>query len=234
MRSKYILAFVALMALIALVAVISAAPAGAHDSWRHLFGSATEKGSGVGKSEDRDVGSFKRIDLATAVDLNITVGKPQKVTVTIDDNLLDNIRTRVHNGTLEITSRSSYSTDESGRIDVQIETLDGVTLSGSGTVKVFNLNGDKFEYVLSGSGDLVAEGRVKQLNVSLDGSGDVDTRKLDADDVSVEINGSGSARVLAHSSLDGVVNGSGDIEYTGDPEHVSRQVNGSGSITRES
>jgi hypothetical protein len=231
---KAIFSFLALMIIVAFAALLSVVPVRAHGGWQHIFGMSREKGSGVLESEDRDVGAFTHIEVAVPIDVNVTIGKSRKVTVTIDDNLLDNIRTRVHNGVLEISSRHSFSTEEAGRIDIQVENLEGLTLSGSGTVKVFDLGGDKFDFSLAGSGDFEAQGKVKRLSMSLDGSGDIDTRKLDADEVTVVINGSGNAKVTARSSIEGVVNGSGDIEFTGDPEHVSRHVNGSGRITRES
>ncbi len=234
MKLRAILSFVALMVLVAIAALLSVVPARAHNGWQHLFGMSSEEGSGVRESEDRDVGAFTRIDIVAALEVNVTVGKPQKVTVTIDDNLLDNVKTRVHDGTLEITTRRSYSTDEMGRIDIQVEKLEEVTLRGSGDVKVANLDGDKFDFVLAGSGNFNADGKINELSVTLEGSGDVDTRKLVAQNVNVVISGSGNVRVLAHSSLDGTVNGSGNIEYTGEPEHVASHVNGSGHITRES
>ena len=45
------------------------------------------------------------------------------------------------------------------------------------------------------------------------------------------INGSGDAEIWSSESLSAIVNGSGDIEYYGDPINVKREVNGSGNIS---
>ena len=62
--------------------------------------------------------------------------------------------------------------------------------------------------------------------------GDVRTDELIANEVTVVINGSGSAEVNAVEMLEGEINGSGDILYIGKPENVHSSVNGSGSIRK--
>ena len=47
----------------------------------------------------------------------------------------------------------------------------------------------------------------------------------------ITINGSGNAKVWASESISAVINGSGDIEYYGDPINVKNKVNGSGNIS---
>ncbi len=224
--------FLAVLTVAALLVLASFATASDHGFLSALFGGHTEDGSGVMKSDERDLGPFDKIDIDGGFDLIITIGQPQKVVVTIDDNLIDYIKTRVHGKTLRIFSDHSYSSDKGGKIEITVASLEAVSSAGSGTVTVSGLNGERFEYSLAGSGDLIADGKVVDLDISVDGSGNVDTRKLDADRVGVTINGSGEVKVKALKQLNGTVNGSGDIEYTGDPEDVTHHVAGSGSITQ--
>jgi Putative auto-transporter adhesin, head GIN domain len=66
--------------------------------------------------------------------------------------------------------------------------------------------------------------------LSIAGSGDVRTRELAADDVSISIAGSGNASVQANKTLAISVAGSGDVEYGGPATITKSRLAGSGSI----
>ncbi len=191
-----------------------------------------EKGSGDLQTETRDVDNFKRVKLKGSFDVFITVGKKQSVTVTFDDNLLELVETEVQGKTLILDTEGNFRSKRSCKIEITVPELEYVKLSGSGDIIIEELDEDFFEYQLSGSGDISAEGRVKDLELHLSGSGDIDTRNLIADDVYAKISGSGGIKVYAKNSLDGKVSGSGDIVYYGNPKHVNNKVSGSGSIRK--
>ncbi len=191
------------------------------------------KGSGDLQTESRDVDNFKRIKLLGGFDLFVTVGKKQSVKLTFDDNLLDYIGTEVQGKTLVLDSRRSISSRKNCRIEITVKELEYVKLSGSGDIVITELDADFFEYNLSGSGDLIADGKVNDLELHLSGSGNIDTRDLIAKDVYAKISGSGDIKTYASKSFDGKVSGSGDIVYYGKPEHVDSKVSGSGSIKRK-
>ncbi|HDL02182.1 MAG TPA: DUF2807 domain-containing protein [candidate division Zixibacteria bacterium] len=149
------------------------------------------KGSGDLQTETRDVDNFERIKIAGSFDVFITVGKKQSVEIRFDDNLLDNIETEVHGKTLVLDSHKSYSSKRNCKIEITVPKLESVKLSGSGDIIIYELDNDFFEYELSGSGDLSAEGKVKDLEIYLSGSGDIfyygTPKKIDT-----KITGSGS------------------------------------------
>lgn len=191
------------------------------------------KGSGDLKTETRDVDNFDRIKMVGSFDVFVTVGKKQSIEITFDDNLLDNVETKVKGKTLILDTERSYSSRRNCKIEITVEELEYVKLSGSGDIVVNDLDNDFFEYVLSGSGNLTADGKVNDLELSISGSGDIDTRDLIAEDVYVKISGSGDIKVHAKKSFDGRVSGSGDIYYYGDPEQINTKISGSGSIKRK-
>lgn len=51
-----------------------------------------------------------------------------------------------------------------------------------------------------------------------------------ADEVSVDIAGSGNAYVFANDTVDVDIAGSGSVYYSGDPEHVTTDIAGSGNV----
>lgn len=204
------------------------------DGWLdHLFTNGhTIRGSGTMVTEDRDVAPFTRIEVAMGVDVEVTVGKPQSVKITFDDNIIERVRTRVRGRTLEIDSKGSISTHSDCRIEITVPELSGFALSGSGDIEIRNVSGDEFEIAISGSGDVYVDGKATQLSVDVSGSGSVDARELLAKEASVAVAGSGDVKVYAESKLEASIAGSGDVTYFGNPEHVDSDVAGSGSIHR--
>lgn len=191
------------------------------------------KGSGQEMSETRELAPFNEIELESSADIFVTIGEVQSVTVTTDDNLLDNLKTRVTgSGKLIIDTRKSYRSRIGVRIDIVMPALEAIEVQGSGDIQVFDLDGERLEIDIQGSGDVEIEGRVNELYIDIQGSGDVSARRLEARDVEIDIDGSGDVAVMALTSFDGKINGSGDIRYYGNPEYVSTSINGSGTIRR--
>jgi hypothetical protein len=191
------------------------------------------KGSGKLQTETRDVDNFNRIKMVGSIDVFITVGKKQSVEISFDDNILDYIETKVQGKTLILDSRKSFSSRKNCKIEITVPKLVSVKLTGSGDININNLDNVFFEYELSGSGNLTAEGKVKDLELYLSGSGDIDTRNVAADDVYAKLSGSGDIKVYAQNNFDGKVSGSGDILYYGNPEKIDTKISGSGSIKRK-
>jgi len=202
----------------------------AHDFWG-LFKKHIE-GSGDLVTETRNVKDFSRIKSTGSFDVNIEVGKEYSLEITFDDNLIDLIITEVRGNTLYLTSEENFRSRRSCKINITIPELELVSLSGSGDITVTNLDSDKFEYVISGSGDLSASGKVDELELRISGSGDIDTRELIAKVVYATISGSGDIKLYAEDTFEGRVSGSGDIDYYGNPENVSTSVSGSGDIKK--
>lgn len=194
-----------------------------------FFGSG-ERGSGDLITETRDLKSFDRIENSTSMDLFITIGDEQKVTVTIDDNLMELIDTRVRGRSLKISADDSFNSRGKSRIDITVTSLTQLRVKGSGDIEIEGLDGETFEIRLQGSGDVEVEGKVNELEISVQGSGDIDARHLIADDVEVRIQGSGDVSVHAVESFDGMIQGSGDISCYGDPDYTDESVHGSGDI----
>lgn len=197
------------------------------------FGSRGIKGSGDLITEERDVKSFKRIESNGAADIYVTVGEELSVKVTFDDNIIDLIETEVRGKTLKIGSRENYSSRRTCKIEITVPELERVYLRGSGDIFVERLDSEFFEFKLSGSGSLVAEGSTDELDLRLSGSGEIDTRDLTAQEVYVSISGSGDVRVRAEESFDGRVSGSGDIAIYGNPQDFSKSISGSGNIRKK-
>jgi hypothetical protein len=187
-------------------------------------------GSGTPAAQTRHLAAFGSVDLAGSSNVTIRVGGRQSVVVHADDNLLRQVTTQVHSGTLVIGTKGSFTTKSSMRVDISVPSLKALTLSGSGGITASNIHAAQLTVRLSGSGVVRASGTVTRLNVSLGGSGEARLGQLVGRDVHAILDGSGRIVTHAANTLQASVPGSGTIVYSGHPAHVAKSVTGSGAI----
>ena len=170
-------------------------------------------------SQERELDSFDRIELDGSADLLITIGGEQKVTVRADKDQLDKVITDNVGRRRLLIETDHYRSRVDIEIEITVPELERLAVFGSGDVEIYNLDGEYFDLLVEGSGDVTLEGEVEELEITVDGSGDVDASELIAEDVYVEINGSGDVDVYAEETVYYSVNGSGDVKVYGDPEY---------------
>jgi hypothetical protein len=193
---------------------------------------STTEGSGVPATQVRDVAAFDSIELAGSNNLVIHVGEKQSVVVRADDNLVDRVTTEVQSRELVVANTpGSLTTKSPMSVEVDVPTLDALTLTGSGNIVVDGIETESLDVTLPGSGTLTGSGTATRLDVTVSGSGTVQFTQLAANDVRAVVSGSGSIFVTATRSLDASVSGSGAVLYTGNPQDVTESVTGSGVIT---
>lgn len=191
----------------------------------------TTHGSGTVVTVSRDVPSFTKIDFTGAASVSISVGKKTAVAISGDDNIVPLIHTDVRGGTLVISEKHGYSTENGLDIRVSTPALDSSILSGAGSVTADGIHAKSFAADVRGAGRLHLAGETKSLDVDVSGVGAVELGSLVARDARVTLSGTGSIRVYATGTLDATVNGVGSITYGGNPAHVHTHVNGLGAIT---
>jgi hypothetical protein len=188
------------------------------------------QGSGVMKTETRQVDAFTRIEIRGGAQIDATIGQQQSLTVEAEDNILPLIDTTVKNGTLIVGSSASYNTDKGVKLHIVVPSLAGLKITGAGDVNITGLKEPKFVLDLRGAGNVTIEGSTDELAINLAGSGDIDTRKLVAKRAIVNLRGSGDVKVHAQESLQAHLAGNGDVRYTGNPAEVLEHITGNGSV----
>jgi Putative auto-transporter adhesin, head GIN domain len=186
---------------------------------------------GPRRTQTRDVAAFTRVENRDSVDVRLRVGEPQRVRVVAGEKVIDDVRTEVHDGTLELT----FDHHGLGGYDVVVEAsvprLTAIAASGSGDVDADGIDADSFGVRDDGSADISLRGTVGRLSVDADGSGDVHTADVSAREARVVAGGSGDVDVRAGERLDVRLDGSGDVRYHGHPE-LTQNVDGSGDLSR--
>ncbi len=189
------------------------------------------KGSGVSKSESREVESFNSISLEGYGTLKISQGDEESVTITTDDNLLEVIKTNVKDNVLTISPSESISPKSGLKIDVVTKDIVAVNSDGAATIEVADIVGDSIKFDLSGAATVSGTGEYTDLTVSIAGAGTAKLSEFKSENTKVTISGAGSATVYAKSSVDAEINGTGTIRVHGNPDDVKKTVNGFGTIT---
>jgi hypothetical protein len=182
-------------------------------------------------SQTRDVPTFTRIDNADSVDVQVHVGEPQRVRVRAGEEVIDDLRTSVRDGTLHITFDHHGFGDSDPVVEASVPRLSGIDASGSGDVTADGIEAGAFDVRSDGSADISLQGTAGRLRVDMDGSGDANLGDLSARIAKVAVGGSGDADVRAGDRLDVRVDGSGDVEYHGDPS-VTKRLDGSGDLSQ--
>ena len=90
-------------------------------------------------------------------------------------------------------------------------------LSGSGDMDVLDIRANSVSGQLDGSGDMTLSGSARNATLVLNRSGELSARKLDAENVMANVNGSGEISCTATKTLETNIQGSGEISYKGNP-----------------
>ncbi|MBU6452853.1 MAG: DUF2807 domain-containing protein [Cyanobacteria bacterium REEB67] len=181
-------------------------------------------------SVDRKVEQFHAIELVDAGKVQITVGSPLKVSMLVDDNLVDAIDTKVEGGKLVIAANKDYQANRAATYSVDVPELSEIYVSGDGEVLVNAVKGDLLKIDVSGAGSCFAAGKATNVKINLSGAGNVDCLKVAADNVTLTVSGAGTCKVNALNSLKANVSGAGTVKYLGSPASLNKEVTGTGSI----
>lgn len=190
------------------------------------------RGSGEPGSEVRTVGPFTAIEIAGALNAEISTGGEARVEVTGDDNLVPLVTTEVAGGRLRVATQGSMRPELELAIRVVVPEVREVALAGSGRVRLEKIDSEELALALSGSGSIAASGAARRLALEISGAGSADVGELRAEAVEVTISGSGAATVHASRSLEVSISGSGMVTYGGDPAEVRESISGSGRLVK--
>lgn len=194
-------------------------------------GCAAITGSGSVQTERRQVSAFTAINLTTIGHVRIEQAGSDSLTIEAESNLLPELTNEVSNGTLTLGTNKNRDLRPTRDItyNITVKQLDGLRLSGSGSVTAIGIDTQALSIDISGSGEITAGGTTEVQTVSVSGSGDYNATGLNAHTATVTISGSGDVAVNAIDTLEARINGSGNITYTGNPR-ITKDINGSGGV----
>lgn len=209
------------------------------------------RGDGNVTTETRATSSFNAIAVTGSVDVYLSQGEKEEVTVEADQNLLEIIRTEVKGNTLHIyetknirkaDARKVYitfqelnsliakgATDVYGRTPIRTESLEvGISGASDVTLEIYT---NELICRIDGAADGYLSGEVKAMIARVSGSSDLEAGNLISQTCQVETDGASDAQVHATESLDAKASGSSDIEYRGNPKTLRKEESTAADIS---
>lgn len=209
-------------------------------------------GSGAVVTETRDISDFTGVSNEMEALVYITQGAEFDVHIDAQENLMEEIKTRLNGNILEIYSEHCIDEGEAIKVYVTLPVLTSIDISGSGsvfTVGVINcaslnidvsgsgsftaidsINADMVDMDISGSGSMSIQTYLSGISADISGSGTV-TLSGSGNTLNLDISGSGKMLTFGFLSHEAFIeiSGSGDIELN-TLDLIDGEINGSGDV----
>ena len=145
-----------------------------------LFSISSFAVPGNEKNETRNVKNFHAVKVSSGIDLYIRMGDSESLKIEADEDVIDDIKTEVKDGTLHIYMKRqnnlfNWGFNETRKVFVTVKNLEKIDASAGSDVESENrLEGDKLEIEASSGSDVKLD--VYYKTVSLDASSGSDAR----------------------------------------------------------
>jgi len=206
------------------------------------------------ETQNRNVKGFNAIKVSTGIDLYLTMGNEESVKIVADDDIIDNIKTEVKDGTLHIymkqnnwfnwsgnSSRKAYVTvkelvalDASSGSDVETEnTLEGDELkvkASSGSDVKLSLHVKTFSIVTSSGSDAKLSGKVKYLTAEASSGSDINASDLESAFCQARASSGSDISLTVTEEIKAKASSGGDIVYHGNPKSKDIDESSGGDV----
>jgi hypothetical protein len=212
-------------------------------------------GNGERATETRPLQGFTAVTADGPLDVQIARGDAFAVEVSIDSNVLRDLRTDLVDGgaTLSIDLEGRFWDIVSGpHVIITMPALRRLALNGSGSVNAsgfeqtdpvaleldgsgtLTYSGDVPSAQIRswGSGDIRLHGSTGSLDARLDGSGAVDARDFPTATADLSLSGSGDLAANVSGSARVTLSGSGNVDLYGGAVVEGASISGSGSFNQ--
>ncbi len=207
-------------------------------------------------AQDRQVktGNYDKIQVSGSYTVNLVAGAEGNITINGEDpERLIEVETE--GNTLKIHSKKLAGKDYNRKsivITVPVESLNEVTLSGSGNINSaetlksssflamisgsgrisLNIEAQSIAASVSGSGKIELNGKAQNLDSAVSGSGSINAFDLITAETTSMVSGSGTSKINTTEKIRASVSGSGNIYYKGNPKKDDIKVSGSGKVIK--
>ena len=191
--------------------------------------------------ETRSITGFERIELLGSLDVKYMQADSFSVKVDAPVSVIKDVETRVDGNVLKVGMKGegkllNFGVSDSKGVTVYVTSPDflGIILRGSGDFECQHLlDTDNLDIELQGSGDIVFNDIVcDRVNASVLGSGDIRLKNVKALQSSNQVIGSGDIKINYNNSgvVESAIVGSGDITLSGIVRRSTYEVRGSGDM----
>ncbi|MVM38130.1 DUF2807 domain-containing protein [Spirosoma sp. HMF3257] len=208
--------------------------------------------------KDRTISGFTGLSVSSGIDVYLTQGNSEKLTLEAKGVDEDRVISEVRNGTLKLyIERKGFSGWNFGRNTYvkayltfkqlnNLQASGGADVFGQGKLSFNDLNleasggsdvklelkADKLNVSASGGADAILQGSAQILNANGSGGADLDARKLTADICNANSSGGSDVYVNASKELTMKASGGSDIYYYGPAKVLAKSESGGSDIKR--
>jgi len=190
------------------------------------------RGSGKREVQKRPVPAFTSISTEGAFNIEVKCQKQLGIEVEADDNILAMVSTEVSSNVLYLKNTSNYSVHEPVTIRISVPDIEGLTVSGAGSIDISDMKNDKFEIDSSGAPSIKVSGVTKVVDIDTSGAARIDTHNLHASRAVVDSKGVSKVDLDVRDQLDVKIAGPSLVTYEGDPT-VNQTISGPGKLQQK-
>ncbi|RIJ34415.1 head GIN domain-containing protein [Pontibacter oryzae] len=210
------------------------------------------EGEGGLETRELELRDFNGVAVSGNHKVYISKGSRQRVEVSGQANVLDELEQGVENGVWDIEFDRCLRNHKQVEVYITLPELERVSVGGNGNLVVENVfetssfdasvsgsgsimlrvAAQDLEARISGSGTIRAAGVATNQDVSISGSGNYMAFDVDSREAKVSISGSGEAGLKVDAQLDVDISGSGKVYYQGSPA-VNTSISGSGKVIKK-
>jgi hypothetical protein len=189
--------------------------------------------------QNREVGTFRKIQVSSGIDLYFTQEKPQSVRVEIENVDENDVITEVKNETLVVKMKDRYNWGinmkrQTIKVYVSAPVLEGISTSGGSDFYADNLKSTDFSIATSGGsdlrlGNLSVDGRV---DIATSGGSDCNIKNLKANACKIAASGGSDTKIRMEvtGELSIGASGASDVKLSGTAGKVSISASGASDV----
>lgn len=188
-----------------------------------LLANAQLKGSGKVITKTYDFKNFDKVYFENlAGKLEVEIGKPFSISVTIDDNLVDIFSITENTTEYELTlsfkdnwNNKKYIENTNFKVKITMPEASVIKNIGNSNLNITNVIGRYFRIENIGNGDTNISGSTDSFDVIKSGNGNIAAEKLIAKKAEIKNTGNGDVTVNVSEELTAQLNGNGNVENKG-------------------
>lgn len=214
----------------------------------------TVEGSGNVTTEKRIVqGDFKSIDVSNAIDLVIEQADVTEIVVEADDNLQNEIVTKVENGTLVIKCKfNSFRNVTMKKVTVKMPVIENLDASSAASIQSknvlqgenidlesssaatmdLNIESDNISCKASSGSSITVQGKALKIKTKASSGSSIDAGKLMANEVEADASSGATLEVHPIVSLKAGASSGANINYVSTPKTIEKTSSSGGSVNK--
>ena len=189
-------------------------------------------GSGVQKTETRDLPAFEKLRVGGSASVEVTIGAPCPAEITTDDNLLGAVSTKLEGDVLHVTTAAELRAKVPVRLRLCAPALRQVAAEGAARVQAGKISAERLTVQATGAAKVTLAGSSATLDAKLRTASSLDAAELAIGSATVHADQAASARLGHVEKLSVSIPAAGVVYYRGEPE-ITREVSKLARVIQE-